>query len=130
MSEAMGASFSGTQYDPSNLIAGDKPPAKAEHVTLLDGESVVPGSVLGVVTASGKYVLSLNAATDGSEVARAISAVTAAPSGADEEILAYVQGEFNQDRLTFGTGQTAANTRQDLMDKNIHLVDPVTNTPA
>ena len=126
----MDASFSSTPYDPDNLIAGNKPPAKAVPITLTDGEVVVRGSVLGRVTATGKYLLSLNAAVDGSQTARAIAAVAASPSGADAEILAYVEGEFNQDRLTFGTGQTAANTKDDLMDVNIYLVDPVTNTPV
>lgn len=123
-------SFASTSMDYDQLIAGHKPPAKAVPITLTDGETVVRGSVLGRVTANGKYLLSLNAATDGSEVARAIAAVAASPSGADETILAYVEGEFNIDELTFGTGQTAANTKDDLMDVNIYLVDPVTKTPA
>lgn len=126
----MDASFSSTSHSPDNLIAGNKPPAKAVPVTLLDGEDVVRGELLGHVTSSGKYVASLNAATDGSQVARAIAAVAAAPSGADAEILAYVEGEFNQDEVTFPTGQTVANTKKDLMDVGIYLVDPVTKTPA
>lgn len=126
----MDATFGTESYSPDNLIAGDKPPAKAVPITLTDGEVVVRGTVLGRVTANGKFLVSLNAATDGSEVARAIAAEAASPSGADATILAYVEGEFNQDELTFGTGQTIANTKADLMDVNIYLVDPVTKTPA
>lgn len=124
------AAFRTETYDPDNLIAGNKPPAKAVPITLTDGEVVVRGSVLGRITATGKYLVSLNAAVDGSQVARAISAVAASPSGADATILAYVEGEFNQDKLTFGTGQTIANTKDDLLDKNIYIVDPVTKTPV
>lgn len=127
---SIGAEFRTETYDPDNLIAGHKPPAKAVPITLTDGEVVVRGSVLGRVTATGKYLLSLNAAVDGSQTARAIAAEAASPSGADATILAYVEGEFNQDKLTFGTGQTAANTKDDLMDVNVYLVDPVTKTPV
>ena len=117
-------------FDPDNLIAGHKPSAKAIPIVLTDGEVVVRGHVLGRVTASGKYLISLNAAVDGSEVARAIAAEALSPSGADGKMLAYVEGEFNQDKLTFGTGQTIANTTEDLKDKNIYIVDPVTKTPV
>jgi hypothetical protein len=123
-------SFASTSMDYDQLIAGHKPPAKAVPIVLTDGETVVRGSVLGQVTTNEKYLVSLAAATDGSEVARAIAAVAASPSGADETILAYVEGEFNQDELTFGTGKTIANSKQELMDKNIYIVDPVTKTPA
>lgn len=117
-------------FSPDNLIAGDKPSAKAVPIVLTDGEVVVRGTVLGRVTANGKYLVSLNAAVDGSEVARAIAAEPKSPSGADSEILAYVEGVFNQDELVFGAGQTVDNTKADLMDKNIYIVDPVTATPA
>jgi hypothetical protein len=127
---AMDAAFSSTSHSPDNLIAGNKPPAKAVPITLTDGEDVVRGELLGFTTATGKYLASLNAATDGSEIASAIAAVAAAPSGADETILAYVQGEFNQDEVTFPTGQTVANTKEDLRQVGIFLVDPVTKTPA
>lgn len=124
------AEFRTEALDPDNLIAGGKPPAKAVPITLTDGEVVLRGTLLGRITASGKYLVSLNAAVDGSEVARAISAVAASPSGADGEILAYLEGEFNQDKVLFGTGQTIANTKADLQDVNVYLVDPVTATPV
>lgn len=125
---SMDAEFRSETLDPDNLIAG--PGALAIPITLTDGETVVRGTLLGRVTADGKYLESLNAAVDGSEVGRAISAVAAAPSGADEEILAYLEGPFNQDKVVFGTGQTIANTKADLEDVNIYLYDPVTKTPA
>ncbi len=126
----MDAAFSSQSINPDNLLAGDAPPPVAVGITLTDGETVVRGHLLGRVTATGKYLISLLAATDGSQVARAVAAEAAAPSGADEVMTAFLEGEFNQDRVTFGTGQTIANTLVDLQDVNIYLRDPVTNTPA
>jgi len=126
----MDAAFSSTSYSPDNLIAGHKPPAKAVPITLTSGESVVRGELLGRVTADGKYLASLSAATDGSEAPRAIAAETIDASGGDTEMHAYLEGEFNQDEVTFGTAHTAASVKAALQDVNIYLVDPVTATPA
>ena len=115
-------------FDPDNLLAGAD--ARAEPITLTDGEVVVRGHVLGRITATGVYLISLNAAVDGSEIARAIAAEPLSPSGADGEMLAYLEGSFNQDKVTFGTAQTIANTKDDLNDVNIYLLDPVTKTPV
>lgn len=126
----MDASFASTSHSPDNLIAGHKPPAKAVPITLLSGEDVVRGEVLGEVTASGKFAASLSASTDGSETPRAIAAEDMDATTGDMTMLAYVEGEFNEDQLTIGTGHTAASIRQGLWDYNIYIVDPVTATPA
>lgn len=123
-------SFSSASSSEDQLIAGHKPPAKAVPATILDGETITRGMLLGQVTASGKFVESLAAATDGSQTPRAIASEALAPSGADEVTLIYVEGEFNEHEISFGTGHTAANTRQGLWDYNIYIVDPVTKTPA
>lgn len=46
---------------------------------------LVPGTVLGKITASGKYVAYSDAAVDGSEVARGILYAHAADSAADQQ---------------------------------------------
>jgi hypothetical protein len=127
----MDASFAteGT-YTPDNLIAGGDPSAQAEEVTLLSGESVVRGEVLGIITASGKAAASLSASTDGSETPRLIAAEAMDASAADKKMHAYTRGRFNQDQLTIGTGHTAASIKQGLWDYQIYLVDPVTATPV
>jgi len=116
------------EYD--NLIAGDKPRAKAVYATLTDGEVVVRGSLLGVVTADGKLLVSLTAATDGSEVPRYIAAEAASPVGADAQILVYAAGSFNEDRVVYGTAHTAASVKAGLRDYQIYLETPVTKDPA
>ncbi len=122
------ASFATETFDPDNLLAGGE--ARAEEIILTDGEVVTRGMVLGRITATGLYLESLNAATDGSEVARAIAAVDFSPVGSDLPTLAYLEGSFNEDRVIFGTGQTIANTKADLQDVNIYLLDPVTKEPV
>lgn len=61
-----------------------------ETVTLLAGTNYAIGSVLGVVTASGKYTLSPDTGTTGEEVAKAVllEAVDATASDATGLILA------------------------------------------
>jgi len=126
----MDASFSSTSQTPDNLIAGGKPPAKAVPIILLSGENVVRGEALGEITASGKFSASLAAATDGSQVVRAIAAEDKDATAGDKAMHAYVEGEFNQDQITLGAGHTVASIKQGLWDFNIYLVDPVTATPA
>lgn len=127
MTQGMDPSFStqGTQT-PDNLLAGGEPSAQAEEVTLLSGESVVRGEVLGIATATGKALASLSASTDGSEEPRLIAAEDMDASAADKKMHAYTRGRFNQDQLTIGTGHTIASIKQGLWDYQIYLVDPVT----
>lgn len=55
--------------------------------------TLVPGTVLGKVTATGKYQIAVQTATDGSEVAAAIVMVEQAVAATtDTKVLALVQG--------------------------------------
>ncbi len=91
-------------------------------VTILDGEVLDRGALLGRITASDKYVLSLSASVDGSEVPLAILIDNdVAPSGSDVEAGAYLTGEFNEGEITFGAGHTADSTRDALRELGIFL---------
>lgn len=94
-------------FDPNGLIAGDYP-IETKKVTIASSAALVAGAVLGVVTASGKYLLSASAAVDGSETPSAVLAADADASGGDAEATVYISGEFASDKLSFGTGHTAA----------------------
>lgn len=94
-------------YDPTGLIAGNFPIAHSS-ITLLSGQNVGRGAVLGRVTASGKYKLSASAASDGSEVPVAIAAEPIDATAGDAAGPAYHTGEFNAAQLAFGAGHTAA----------------------
>lgn len=85
-------------------------------------------SIMGEISTSGanfgKYKLSLNAATDGTEVAKAISAeeiVNATESEVEVKAVIYKKGTFNSLGVTFGTGQTLANTKDDLHKVSIEI---------
>jgi hypothetical protein len=107
-------------YTPDDLHAGDYPMA-TETVTILTGQTLLRGALLGKITASGKYVLSLSAAGDGSQVPRRILLHDIDASAADKLAPAAVTGEFNERRVIFGTGHTAASTREALADLSIFL---------
>lgn len=94
-------------YDPNGLFGGDYP-RQTKKVTIASSAALVAGAVLGVVTASGKYLLSASAAGNGSETPSAVLAEDADASGGDVEALVHLSGEFVDDALTFGAGHTAA----------------------
>jgi hypothetical protein len=117
----MQASFSTDVFTPDRLIAGDEE-ILSRKVTILTGQTLVRGAVLGKITASGKYILSLSGASDGSEVPDAVLAQDVDATAADKEAMAYFTGRFNQDALTIGTAHTAASIREGLRVKGIQLV--------
>ena len=111
-------------YSPSDLIAGHSQIITKE-VTILSGQNLVAGALLGKITASGKYILSLSAATDGSEVPDAILSEAANASSGDLKRIVYIAGEFNENKMIFGTGHTASSVRHVLRDMGIFLKAPV-----
>lgn len=115
------ASYSGTELARDQLLAGPGP-FHAKKVTLLSGQNVVRGAVLGKVTADGKYKLSATAAGDGSETADVIVVHPTHADGADIECLVYWTGSFNWEFLTVGTGHTLATVRDALRLKGMYVV--------
>lgn len=107
-------------YSPDQLVAGDFPRA-TRSATLVSGQNLPRGAVLGKLTASGKYVLSLAAATDGSEVPSAILVDACDASGGDQTIGIFETGEFLGSALTLGTGHTLASVRDALRDASIFI---------
>lgn len=107
-------------YVPDRLFAGDYP-RETTKATLLSGEAVVRGAVLGIVTASDKLRLSASGSADGSQTPDAIAAEDADATGGDVDVLIYRTGEFNQDAVTLGAGHTVASIRQGLRERGIFL---------
>lgn len=120
----MPASFSSTSYTPDGLVIGEEL-LLTRNITLLSGQNLTRGAVLGKITASGKYKLSATGAGDGSETPDAVLAEDTNASGGDVATVAYFASRFAESRVTLGSGHTAASIREGLRDKNIHLV-PVT----
>ena len=103
-----------------NLIGGDVVPAVTESI-VLDTGNLTRGAVLGRITATGKYVLSASAASDGSQVPVAILAEDANATSADVVTVAYLSGEFNTVALTLGAGHSVASISAGMRDLNIYL---------
>lgn len=107
-----------------NLLAGEFPRVETK-VTVLSGESLVAGTVLGRVTASGKMVAVDDSLGDGAENPYAILAEDVDASAADTEGMAYLSGHFNEDALTFGDDDTADDHRDALRTLGIFLTKNV-----
>jgi hypothetical protein len=82
-----------------NLLAGTHPTV-TKAITVVSGQTLVAGTVLGRITASGKYAAYSDVAVDGTETAVAILGAACDASAADEKSWAYVHGEFKEAALT------------------------------
>ena len=88
--------------------------------TILGGQTLRVGSVLGRVTASGKLKLTASAAGDGSEVPEFVLAEPIATYAADgttslDMVFAVAtSGSVNETALFYGAGHTAAAIREAL----------------
>ena len=112
-------------YTPDGLLAGNAHLLVARKVTVLSGQVLPRGAVLGIVTASGKAILSLAAASDGSQTPDLILAEDVDATGADATALAYERGDFNARAITLGTGHTVASIREGLRAKGIALLTAI-----
>ena len=111
-------------FDPDLLIAGDHP-IRTVPVTIISGQNLARGALLGKITASGKCNLSLSAAADGSQTPYAILVDAVNASGGDKQGVAYIAGDFNASQVIFGASHTAATVRDALAAKSIYLNTPV-----
>ena len=81
-----------------------------ENITIAAGANLVPGQVLGKITASGKYKMHDPAASDGSQAAAAILYADAAAAAADVKGVAIVRdAEWNGATLTWISGISGGN---------------------
>lgn len=117
----MPASFASSTYTPDRLVAGNQVGLIARQITVISGQNLVRGAVLGKITASSKYNLSLSAAADGSQTPDLILAEDCDASGGDATALAYEAGVFNTNALTIGAAHTLASIQEGLRAKGIHF---------
>ncbi len=89
-----------TENTTPKSILGGHPPI-AVPVTIVSGENLKRGHVLGKITASGKYAGYDNDLATGVETAVAILAEDVDASAADKKGIAYVHGEFHKDGLSW-----------------------------
>jgi hypothetical protein len=107
------------------LVAGNPHLLVTRQITLISGQNLGRGAVLGRITASGKYNLSLSAAGDGSQTPDLILAQDTNASAGDRVTIAYERGDFNEAALVLGAAHTAASIREGLRTKGITLHKPV-----
>mgnify|MGYP000054456464 CR=1 FL=1 len=119
----MPASFSSTSSTVDNLIGGGHS-VLSRSITLLSGQNLVRGAVLGKITTGGKYILSLSGASDGSQTPDAILAETTDASAADKVTVAYFNGDYQSGGLTLGASHTIASITEGLRGKGINIVVP------
>ena len=112
-------------YVPDGLIAGNAHLLAARKVTIVSGQNIVRGTVLGKITTGGKYNKSLSAASDGSQTPDLILAEDCDASAGDKEALAYSRGDFNASALTLGASHTVASITEGLRVKGIVILPSV-----
>jgi hypothetical protein len=118
----MQPSFASSTLTPDRLVGANAHLLVARSITLITGQNLTRGAVLGKITAGGKYNLSLSAAVDGSETPDLILAEDTDATAADVVTLAYSRGDFNQTALTLGTAHTVASILEGLRAKGIVLL--------
>ena len=115
--------------DPDGIVIGQGVVGTAFagpiNFTIADGATdFVSGDGFKVTVAAGtKYKLSAASATDGSDSPQVILAHDMDASGGDKEVEVFELGGFNQNKLTFGSGHSAATVREPLRARGIHLID-------
>lgn len=88
--------------------------------TVLSGESVSRGDVLGIVTASGKLKICDSGSSDGSQTAKFVAIKDTDASGGDVSgVSVLVSGEVNAELLTFGGTDTLADHFDELVETSI-----------
>lgn len=107
-------------YTPDNLVADDFPMMTGQ-VTIVSGQNLTRGAVLGKITASGKYTLSASAAADGSQNPSVILLQDTDASGGDKAAPVAESGAFNERAVTLGAGHTIASIKDALRDLGIYL---------
>lgn len=101
-------SISAQTYIPDQLIAGPLQ-LVTDNALIASGQGVLArGTILGVVTAIGKYIVSKQTATDGSQVPSAVLADVVDATSSDANGGIYLQGEFNGNALIFDSSWSLA----------------------
>lgn len=107
-------------YVPFQLLAGETE-VVTQRDTFLTGHAMAAYTVVGRITASGKLIPVVTAASDGSQVPVGILAVpldtSSAGLNADAIGPYYVGGAFNHEALVWPTGVTTLAARKALFDR-------------
>jgi len=90
-----------TTHSAEFLVSEGAGKISREQVTILSGEDLAAGTVLGKITASGKYKAYNNGAGDGSQTAAGVLYSACDATGGDKEAVAIVRlAEVSSELLT------------------------------
>ena len=97
-------------YDPTGILVSGNAPRRIDTVTLLSGQNLAAGVVVGKITSGGKYKEALSASSDGSQLPAQMAILLDAcdASGGDKVCRVLVTGDFDVSKAAFGTGFTYA----------------------
>jgi len=110
-------------YLPDQLIAGNQ---KIVSDTVTLGAGTLPrGSVLGQITASGSYILSVKTANDGSQNPAAVLADASDASAGPVLCGVYLTGELNGNALNFDASWTVTTLKAALRPQGIFVKNAV-----
>ncbi|MGE4536655.1 MAG: head decoration protein [Desulfovibrio sp.] len=108
-------------FSPDNLIAGDAKIVTAAGTIASGAGVLVRGTVLGKITANGKYLKAIGTAEDGSQTPDAILAEDVDATSADALSVVCLSGQFAESALILDASLTLDGIRDGLRDKNIYL---------
>ncbi|MBN1497631.1 MAG: head decoration protein [Spirochaetes bacterium] len=111
-------------YSYDGLIAGDFP-ITTDRQTLLSGQDLERGALLGKITASGKLTQCDSSAVDGSQTPYAILVEDADASDGDTVIDVYLTGTFSGAKIGVLTGDDIDDFKDDLRVRGIMIVTTV-----
>lgn len=115
-----------SQVAPGDLVIATHDLYTDPAAVIASGQNLGRGALVGLISASSKYVLSLSASSDGSQVPVGVLLTDIDASGGDKSVPNSValMGAFDTTKMTFGTGHTAASTRRALAARGIALYTP------
>ena len=111
------------------LEIGDYPIITQANVTVLSGEDLARGCVVGAQTSGGKYIACAHDASDGSEDPVAILVEDIDASLGDiTTAMIYTSGQFDSNKLTFGGTSDIDDLKALMIKNNLYtkdLTDPI-----
>jgi len=115
-------------FDPNDSIIATDKQLFQRPVTIASGQNLPKGRSIGFVTdtedpASGKFVGSVKAATNGSKVIVGFLAEACDATGGDKQAMAVITGGVKLSKLTLGTGHTKDNAWLDLAGRGLFLYE-------
>jgi len=109
-----------------NLISDSKHPIDVRSIVIASGQGkLTRGTVIGIITASGKGAKVDSSKSDGTQTANCILTDDIDATSADVTTTAYITGTFNPDELVFGGTDTAATHATKLRELGIFLKDMI-----